>query len=397
MPTIQAIPLNQIQPSPFQARKDFDPEALQGLAESMKQEGLLNPIVVRRLGDLPTGQAGTFELISGERRWRAAKLLGWETIEAKIIETESDAEAAAKGLVENLQREDLNPMEEAEGFQMLQQLDQKGWTLERIGQIAGHDKSYISRSLSLLDLPEEIQKKLRARNLSRSHGVELARLPNQKLQLKVAFQISGRLTWEETRALVDEMLGKTALKREVQPPVKLHDPLNSGWEELMVDSQVDYHSWDVEYKGPGHWVITIKTPGITPVADMTRWLKAAVTAMGWLKPDKSDNPAIEISQPAPSAPPKITITEEYAPKDAAELVTAEAAAEKIRLPQTAAERAELMSLIPNGPTAVYSWIYGANSFYLKDIQGKTWQELGMAHPQKDVETMVEDLKLVEGL
>src|SRR5258708_5397895 len=101
----QQIPLAQIAPSPHQARKDFDPAALQGLADSMKAEGLLEPVLVRQVGD-------SFELISGERRFRAAKLLGWTTIGAKVIQTVSEAEAAAKGMVENLQRADLNPIEE---------------------------------------------------------------------------------------------------------------------------------------------------------------------------------------------------------------------------------------------------------------------------------------------
>lgn len=388
MPTIQAIPLDQIQPSPFQARKDFDPEALQGLADSMKLEGLLNPIVVRKVSD-------HFELISGERRWRAAKLLGWEMIEAKVIETESDAKAAAKGMIENLQREDLNPIEEAEGFQTLEQLDPKAWTQERIGQIAGKDKTYINRSLALLGLPEEIQKKLRYRNLSRSHGVELARLPNQKLQLKAFQQIPGKLTVEETRALVDQMLGKKEkTPAETKPMPGVPDPLAKGWDALMENTQITPGSWQVHYKGTGQWSIQLHTPGITPIADMTRWLKAALAAMETLGGDVSDNPAIELKSSGIPDQPIVHIKEKYAPKDEAELSKAEADTKRIRLPQTPAEHAELVSLIPNGPTAVYSWIYGPNSFYLKNIQGKTWKDLGMNNPDYDVPVMMEELRMM---
>ena len=122
----QQLPIDKIQPSPYQARKDFNPEELQGLADSMKEEGLIQPIVVRRMSEgawglegdggsgtihekeapsapmLPPSPALMYELISGERRLRAAKLLGWPTIEAKIIQTISEAGAAAKGLVEKV-------------------------------------------------------------------------------------------------------------------------------------------------------------------------------------------------------------------------------------------------------------------------------------------------------
>src|SRR5579864_6482075 len=105
----QSIAIDKIALSRHQARKVFDEEAIKGLAESMKQEGLLQPITVRLAGE-------AYELISGERRLRGAKLLGWPAIDAKVIQTLSEAEAAAKGLIENLQREDLNPIEEAQGF-----------------------------------------------------------------------------------------------------------------------------------------------------------------------------------------------------------------------------------------------------------------------------------------
>src|SRR5579864_2614663 len=123
--TYQSIPIDQITPSMHQARKDFNEEALKGLAESLKQEGLIEPIVVRQSN-------GGFELIAGERRWRAAKLLNWATIEAKIIQPVNEASAASKGLVENLQREDLNPIEEAEGFADQNKMDPVYWTHDEI-------------------------------------------------------------------------------------------------------------------------------------------------------------------------------------------------------------------------------------------------------------------------
>jgi ParB family transcriptional regulator, chromosome partitioning protein len=130
----QSIAVDQIRPAAHQARKTFDESSIKALAESMKQEGLLQPITVRivtsdkwtvigntqdpsnnssPITDHGSPITGCYELVSGERRLRAAKLLGWSAIDAKIVQTVSEAEAAAKGLVENLQREDLNPIEEA--------------------------------------------------------------------------------------------------------------------------------------------------------------------------------------------------------------------------------------------------------------------------------------------
>src|ERR1017187_8039898 len=121
---LQMVSLASIKPSPHQARKAFDEENLWKLAESMRQEGLIQPITVRRL--LPTaGERDDpgYELVSGERRLRAAKLLEWTDIEARVISVVSEGEVAAKGLIENLQRENLNPMEEAEGFLQLHHVD----------------------------------------------------------------------------------------------------------------------------------------------------------------------------------------------------------------------------------------------------------------------------------
>src|SRR5258708_2412338 len=143
----QLIQITQIKPSRHQARKEFSEESLKGLAESMKQEGLQNPITVRQVGD-------AYELVAGERRLRAAKLLGWNVIESKVIEPVSEGEAAAKGIIENIQREDLNPIDEAEGFANLKNLDSY-CNQEKIAEIAGESHDYISPSLALLEMPTE--------------------------------------------------------------------------------------------------------------------------------------------------------------------------------------------------------------------------------------------------
>jgi ParB family chromosome partitioning protein len=211
---LEPVAIALIRPSPHQARKFFDEENLWKLAESMRQEGLIQPITVRAL--LPTAGDRSepgFELVSGERRLRAAKLLGWDLIEARIISVISEGEVAAKGLIENLQREDLNPLEESEGFAQLNQVDPTYWTPERIAQVTGKSRVYITQSLSLLRLPEAIKEDVRRRTYSRAHALEIARLPGSSLQLSVSKLIPGRLTREQTRKLIDSiLLGKKSLK-----------------------------------------------------------------------------------------------------------------------------------------------------------------------------------------
>src|SRR5450631_4269860 len=211
---LQMVPLALIKPSPHQARKTFDEENLWKLAESLRQEGLIQPITVRRLLPMAGDREDPgYELVSGERRLRAAKLLGWPKIEARVISVISEGEVAAKGLIENLQREDLNPVEEAEGFAQLNTVDPTYWTHERVAQVTGKSRTYITQSLSILRLPEAIKEDVRRRTYSRGHALEIARLPGSSLQLSVSKMIPGRLTREQTRKLIDSiLLGKKSLK-----------------------------------------------------------------------------------------------------------------------------------------------------------------------------------------
>jgi len=147
--------------------------------------------------------------VSGERRLRAAKLLDWTSIDAKVIQTVSEGESAAKGLIENLQREDLNPIEEAEGFKELQGLNDDHWTQEQIAKVTGKGRTYITDSLRLLNLPEDVQEDVRRQTLSRSHAIELLRLNNAKEQKRLAAKVGKRgLTVMQTRAIIDRRQGK---------------------------------------------------------------------------------------------------------------------------------------------------------------------------------------------
>lgn len=173
------LPIEAIAPNPQQPRKDFDDKSLRDLSASMSQSGVLQPVVVRRLGS-------GYQLIVGERRWRAAKLAGLTRIPAVVREA-SDAQSLELALVENLLREDLNPIEEAEGYQRL--LAEFGWTQEELAQRVARDRSSIANCLRLLKLPDLIQADLRAGRLTMGHARALLSLASPGEQLKLREEI----------------------------------------------------------------------------------------------------------------------------------------------------------------------------------------------------------------
>jgi ParB family transcriptional regulator, chromosome partitioning protein len=188
------LAVDAIAPNPQQPRKDFDDNSLRELAASLSQTGVLQPVVVRRVGD-------AYQLIVGERRWRAAKLAGLTRIPA-IVRDATDAQSLELALVENLLREDLNPMEEAEAYQRL--LAEFGWTQEELAQRVGRDRSSIANCLRLLKLPALIQADLRAGRLTMGHARALLSLsaPGDQLKLReeiLAHSWSVRATEEDVQ------------------------------------------------------------------------------------------------------------------------------------------------------------------------------------------------------
>jgi ParB family chromosome partitioning protein len=176
---IQEIAVDAISPNPQQPRKDFDINALNELAGSLRKSGVIQPVVVRKVGP-------GFQLIVGERRWRAAKLAGLSQIPA-VVRDVSDAESLELALVENLLREDLNPIEEAEAYQRL--LAEFAWTQEQLAERVSRDRSTISNCLRLLKLPEAIQDDLRAARLTMGHARALLALGSPAEQLRLREQI----------------------------------------------------------------------------------------------------------------------------------------------------------------------------------------------------------------
>jgi ParB family transcriptional regulator, chromosome partitioning protein len=187
------LPVSQVHPNPYQPRHHFDTERLQELASSLKAQGLLQPIVVRR-------QLNGFELIAGERRWRAAQMAGLETIPA-LVRRANDEEVLGLALLENLQREDLNPLDEARAYQRLQ--TEFHLRQEDVAQYVGKDRSSIANALRLLKLPQVLQADLEAGRLTMGHARALLALESEEAQLRLRDQIRATgLSVRETEAQI---------------------------------------------------------------------------------------------------------------------------------------------------------------------------------------------------
>ena len=164
-----SLPISQVQPGLNQPRKRFDQDALADLAESIRVHGIIQPLTVRRLS------SGYYQIIAGERRWRAAKLAGLAEVPAVIIEAD-DRKVMELGLIENLQREDLNPAEEARGYQVL--MEEYGLTQEQVADRMGKSRPAITNTLRLLALPEDLLKLVEEEQLSAGHARALLGAPH---------------------------------------------------------------------------------------------------------------------------------------------------------------------------------------------------------------------------
>ena len=192
-----SLPISQVQPGLNQPRKRFDDESLADLADSIRQHGVIQPLTVRRLA------SGYYQIIAGERRWRASKLAGLSEVPAVVIEAD-DKKVMELGLIENLQREDLNPMEEAKGYQVL--MEEHGMTQEEVAERMGKSRPAIANTLRLLALPDAIQMMLEEGKLSAGHGRALLVLPKGNAQKKLAQKVIAEgLSVRQTEALAKRL------------------------------------------------------------------------------------------------------------------------------------------------------------------------------------------------
>ena len=205
------VRLDQIVPNPKQPRREFSESELQELQLSLQTSGLLQPIAVRPRGD------GRFELIAGERRFRAASRLGWTTIPA-VIRDVSDEQLLSLALVENLQREDLNPIEEAQGYRQL--INEFGLAHQQVAQAVGKDRSTVTNALRLLSLPDEVQHLVRDGSLTLGHARALLGVPPGTSLAELARKVvAQRLSVREVERLVQE--AKPTVKRNRDPENQL--------------------------------------------------------------------------------------------------------------------------------------------------------------------------------
>jgi len=198
LPEVQHLRIDAVVPNRYQPRQTFSPQELTELAASLKQSGLLQPVLVRRKGD------GMYELISGERRWRAARQAGMETIQA-VVRNCSDEETILFAIVENLQREDLNPMEMAHAYQRM--MSEFGLTQDIIAQRVGCERSSIANIVRLLNLPIEVQQLIESDQLSAGHAKVILGLASPAEQLRVAHLVVARnLSVRETEKILASSL-----------------------------------------------------------------------------------------------------------------------------------------------------------------------------------------------
>jgi len=199
------IKLNKIEPNTQQPRKYFNDEKLNQLAESIKQNGVIQPIIVKRENDI-------YRIIAGERRWRAARLAGIETIPA-IIKDVSNKQIMAMALIENIQREDLNPIEEAEAYHRL--MHDFSMTQEQLSQTVGKSRSTIANSVRLLILSDDVKKMVESGELSNGHGRTLLAIEDKELQYKLAQEIVEKnLSVRETEVLIKRIQANKKIKKE---------------------------------------------------------------------------------------------------------------------------------------------------------------------------------------
>ena len=200
------LPISQVESCASQPRKQFDPESLADLADSIREHGIIQPLTVRKL------QSGYYQIIAGERRWRAARLAGLQEVPVIVMEAD-DRKAAELAMIENLQREDLNPIEEAEGYQVL--MSQYSMTQEETAQRVGKSRSAVANALRLLNLCPPVRAMVEDGRLTNGHARALLRLQDPEVQRRAAGDMVRRgMNVAQAEAYVEKLLQSA----QVTPP-----------------------------------------------------------------------------------------------------------------------------------------------------------------------------------
>jgi len=236
-PEVQATPglaeihISQIQPNPYQPRKTFNEASIEELARSVREHGIVQPLVVTRAGD-------KYKLIAGERRFRAAQKAGLTTVPALIKEMMQEGDALQIALIENIQREDLNPIEEAMAYHQLH--DDFQLTQEEISKRVGKERSTVANFLRLLKLPDPVKKLLASGQLSMGHARALLAIESPKKQEQLADRVVRKsLNVRQTELLASESSPKTAEKKEKEKDVFTRDAEDKLQRTLRTKVEID--------------------------------------------------------------------------------------------------------------------------------------------------------------
>jgi ParB family chromosome partitioning protein len=228
---LMEIAIDQIAPNPYQPRKTFNEASIEELARSVRQHGIVQPLVVTRSGD-------RYKLIAGERRYRAAQKAGLTTVPVVVKEMMGDGEALQIALIENIQREDLNPIEEAQAYHQLH--EEFGLTQEEISKQVGKERSTVANFLRLLKLPDNVKKLLASGQLSMGHARALLAVESQKKQEQLAERVVRRnLNVRQTEMLASESSPKTVEKKEKEKDVFTRDAEDKLQRTLRTKVEID--------------------------------------------------------------------------------------------------------------------------------------------------------------
>lgn len=255
----KTVRLADLEPNRAQPRKNFSEESIAALADSIQQYGILQPILVRPM-------AGGYQIVAGERRWRAARMLGLDEVPV-IIKELSDLETMQIALIENLQRENLNPIEEAMGYRDL--MEQFGMTQESVAKMVGRSRSAVANALRLLQLPEEIQDMLEKGQISSGHAKGLLSISGDKLRLDTARKAAkGMLTVRAIEKIAAE-------EAEVKPEPFVMDPDTDSYFKEMELSLSERLGRGVSVKfGPHKGTLTLdfyNKDDLCALADKLTW------------------------------------------------------------------------------------------------------------------------------
>ena len=225
MVSTSTLNINEITPNKEQPRKTFDEAALEELADSIRQHGVLQPLLVRPL------TSGGYQLVAGERRWRASRLAELKEVPV-IIKELSDTEAMEIAIIENLQREDLNPIEEAEGLQAL--IDKCGYTQEQVATSVGKSRPAITNALRLLKLPEEVREMAKDGTISAGHARALLAFDNQPMMIECANQIvSKKLTVRDVEKMAKRLATSSTKTKTAQRRDSFYDEVELSLTEAL--------------------------------------------------------------------------------------------------------------------------------------------------------------------